>query len=527
MAAPRFKPCMQHQPMLFPPSVEELIPEGALVRVVDSIVDGMDRSLLESAYPGGGAPAHDPSMMLKVVLFCYASGVYSSRKIAAATRENVNLMWLTGMRPLDHNTVNRFRSERIRPVFEDVFSEVVAVLAESGHITLDTYFLDGTKVEANANRFTFVWKKSTDRYQDALRRRVRAHLEAIDEMNDEEEALAPEDPSGVDSEAIREAADRINARLRAKREAGEDGSAEARGLRRAAGAIERDYLPRMERYEAQQATFAGRSSFSKTDPDATFMRMKDDDGTGRPRAAYNVQVGTENQFVVDATVHQRPGDTACAVPHLEHAKERLGRLPGSIVADAGYGSEENYAYLEAEGADAYVKHAEFFRECRNAKWREDEMRVANWAYDEESDEYACPEGRALAFAGEERRVSELGYESAVRVYACADCSGCTRRERCSKSADPNSPRQIRVNPTLNAYRRRASEMLRTEAGSELRKRRSIDVETVFGNIKRNLGFTRFTLRGLEKVELEWRLVAAGHNIRKLFLAESRKAGATA
>lgn len=121
MATPKFKPCMQHQPMLFPPSVGELIPENALVRVVDSIVEGMDRSALESAYPGGGASAHDPSMMPKVVLFCYASGTYSSRKIAAATRENANLMWLTGMRPLDHNTVNRFRSERIRPVFEDVY----------------------------------------------------------------------------------------------------------------------------------------------------------------------------------------------------------------------------------------------------------------------------------------------------------------------------------------------------------------------------------------------------------------------
>ena len=121
MATPKFKPCMQHQPMLFPPSVGELIPENALVRVVDSIVEGMDRSALESAYPGGGASTHDPSMMLKVVLFCYASGIYSSRKIAAATRMPVNLMWLTGMRPLDHNTVNRFRSERIRPVFEDVY----------------------------------------------------------------------------------------------------------------------------------------------------------------------------------------------------------------------------------------------------------------------------------------------------------------------------------------------------------------------------------------------------------------------
>lgn len=507
MATPKFKPCMQHQPMLFPPSVGELIPEGALVRVVDSIVDGMDRSVLESAYPGGGASAHDPSMMLKVVLFCYASGIYSSRKIAAATRENVNLMWLTGMRPLDHNTVNRFRSERIRPVFEDVFSEVIAVLAEAGHITLDTYFLDGTKIEANANKFTFVWKKSTDRYQ---------------------EALAPADPSEVDADAIRGAADRINARLKAKREAGGGKDAEAKELKRASAAIGRDYLPRMEKYERQQAAFAGRKSFSKTDPDATFMRMKDDAmGNGQLKAGYNVQAGTENQFIVDTTVHQRPGDTACAIPHREHVKERIGRLPLNLVADAGYGSEENYAYLEAEGVDAYVKHSEFFRECHNRKWREDEMRVANWEYDEESDEYTCPEGKTLVFLKESSRVSELGYESAVRVYECESCSGCPRKAECSKSASPDAPKRIQVNPALSAFRRRASEMLHTEIGSALRKKRSVDVETVFGDIKRNLGFTRFTLRGLEKVTLEWRLVATGHNIRKLFLAESKKRKAMA
>ena len=523
MATPKFKPCMQHQPMLFPPSVEELIPEGALVRVVDSIVDGMDRSVLESAYPGGGASAYDPSMMLKVILFCYSSGIYSSRKIAAATRENVNLMWLTGMRPLDHNTVNRFRSERIRPVFEDIFSEVVAVLAEAGHVTLDTYFLDGTKIEANANKFTFVWKKSTDRYQDALRRKVHAHLEAIDEMNDEEEALAPGDPSEVDADAIRDAAGRINARLKARREAGRGKDREAKELRKASGSIRRDYLPRMEKYERQQAVFAGRKSFSKTDADATFMRMKDDAmGNGQLKAAYNVQAGTENQFIVGTTVHQRPGDTACAIPHCEHVKERIGHLPANFVADAGYGSEENYAYLEAEGVDAYVKHGEFFRECHNRKCREDEMRVANWGYDEESDEHACPEGRTLAFIRESKRASELGYESAVRTYERGDCSGRSRRARCSKSADPDSPKRIQANPALNAFKSRAGEMPRTEAGSALRKRRSVDVETVFGDVKRNLGFTRFTPRGLEKVTLGWRLVAAGHNIRKLFLAECEK-----
>ena len=523
MGDPKFKPCRQHQIMLLPPDISELIPEDAMVRVVDSIVNGMDISRLHALYPGGGAPAYDPAMMLKVVLFAYASGVYSSRKIARATAENINFMWLCGMRPLDHNTINRFRSERIRPVFEDVFSEIVAVLAEAGHVTLETYFLDGTKVEANANKFTFVWKKSTDKYQEALRAKVHAHLAAIDELNDEEEALAPEEPSQVDSEAIAEAARRINERLEKKQAEGKGKDEEAKSLRKAARAIDKDYLPRMEKYEDQQEAFGERNSFSKTDPDATFMRMKDDAmGNGQLKAAYNVQAGTEDQFIVDVTVHQRPGDTACAIGHFEHVKERIGHLPQNIVADAGYGSEENYAYLEGQGVNAYVKHNEFFRECKNKKWREDEMRPANWAYDEAADEYTCPDGRKLRFEGERKRKSDLGFESTTRVYACGDCSGCPKRKKCFKSKDPSARKKIQVNPRLAAFKERASAMLHTDKGRKLRKKRGIDVETVFGDIKRNHGFTRFLLRGLEKVTLEFRLVAAGHNIRKLFLAESRK-----
>lgn len=434
------------------------------------------------------------------------------------------------MHPLDHNTVNRFRSQRIRPVFEDVFLEIVTVLARAGHVTLDTYFLDGTKIEANANKFSFVWKKSTDRYQAALRAKVHAHLSAIDELNDEEEALAPQEPGLVDAEAIREAADRINERLRKKEGEGTERDDEGRGLRKAARAMEKDYLPRMRDYEGKQEAFGGRNSFSKTDVDATFMRMKDDPmGNGQTKAGYNVQVGTENQFIVDATLHRKPNDTACAIDHCEHAKSRLGRLPGSIVADAGYGSEETYAYLEGEGVDAYVKHSEFFRECRNRKWREDKMRSANWDYDEASDAYTCPDGRKLPFAGERKTKTDRGFESTARVYECPDCGGCPLRKACFKSKDENARKRIQVNPRLTEFKQRASALLHTEKGSKLRKKRGVDVETVFGDIKRNYGFTRFTLRGLEKATLEFRLVAAGHNIRKLFRAQSAEmtgAGAT-
>jgi hypothetical protein len=241
--------------------------------------------------------------------------------------------------------------------------------------------------------------------------------------------------------------------------------------------------------------------------------MKEDHmNNGQLKAGYNIQNGTENQFVVHCTVHQRPGDTACMKPHMESLEAAVGRVPADIVADAGYGSEENYAYIEGKGARAFVKHNMFHKE-RKAKFKEDPTQPANWGYDADADEWECAGGRRLAFVRERRDVSDLGYESAARVYRCEDCSGCPHAARCLRKG--SSRRSIYVNPTRDAYRKRASALLTTDEGAELRKRRSTDVETVFGDVKRNWGFKRFTLRGLDKVDHEWRLLMMGHNIRKL------------
>jgi transposase len=180
------------------------------------VVRNIDRSTLIAIYPGGGSPAYDRQMMLKVILLAYASGIYSSRRIAKATRENIGFMWICGLHPLDHCTINRFRCERIHPVFEEIFSSVIELLSDMGLVDLNTYFLDGTKIEANANKFSFVWAKSNKRYQEQLKKKVHAHLQAIDELEDEKEALAPEEPAQIDSQKIEEAARRINERIEKK-----------------------------------------------------------------------------------------------------------------------------------------------------------------------------------------------------------------------------------------------------------------------------------------------------------------------
>lgn len=509
-----FKPVMQHQMMLLPPDISDLIPKKAMVRIVDTLVDSLDRKIFTELYSGGGTSAYDPSMLLKVILYSYAKGIYSSRKIAQATNEDINLMWLTGMHPLRHNTINRFRSERIRLVFEQVFTSVILTLSDCGMVNLDNYFLDGTKLEANANKFTFVWAKSTDRYTEKLQAKIHAHLKAIDELNDEEEKLTPDEPQQIDTDKIREVAEKINQRLRTQKKKSD--KEKIKELKHTQKMIEKDFLPRMEKYERQKKVLANRNSYSKTDHDATFMRMKDDYmGNGQLKAGYNIQIGTSDQFIICSTVHRRPGDTACTIPHLKHLEDEFGKLPENIVADAGYGSEENYTYLNGKGVNAYVKHSEFFREIKNRKCRDDPFRIANWPFDDKSDSYTCPEGRRLVFERVRDSVSDLGFHTSFREYRCIDCSNCTGKHKCMKNPNSSYQKVIRINSKLRKYKEKASELLCSETKTKLRKKRAVDVETVFGDIKRNMLFTRFSLRSIEKVELEFRLIAMGHNIRKI------------
>ena len=220
-----------------------------------------------------------------------------------------------------------------------------------------------------------------------------------------------------------------------------------------------------------------------------------------------------------------PDDAAAPLnPHVESLKRSLGRVPGTFVADAGYGSEENYDYLEGEGSEAFVKYNTFHGEQKKS-FAQDPAQPANWEYDADSDEYRCGGGRVLAFERERKDVSELGYESTARVYGCPDCSGCALAAKCLKPGQES--RRIHVNPRRDELRKRAAERLTSDEGVVLRRRRSTDVETVFGDVKRNWGFRRFTLRGIEKVAHEWRLLMMGHNIRKIAGAAANPASAAA
>lgn len=509
-----FKPYEQHQLSLLPIDLDTLIPENHMVRMVDHAIESMNMQPLYERYPGGGTSAYNPVMMLKVIVYAYADKIYSSRRIAKATRENINFMWLTGNVQLDFMTINRFRSERLKGIIDEIFTEVVDLLLREKYIKFENYFLDGTKIEANANKYSWVWGKNTTRYKENLKKKVLEHLTAIDMIEQEEsgeygESDLPEMGNGkqINSDRIREAAAKIDERL--------SESPKEKDLKKAKRMIERDYLPRMEKYERQEEILEERKSYSKTDTDATFMRMKEDHmKNGQLKPGYNVQTGTENQFVTGFSIHQRPGDTSCMKPHLEHMKELYGRLPNNIIADAGYGSEENYEFLEKESLEHFVKYNTFHKE-KSKKWQKDATRVQNWYYVGERDEYICGFGRYLSFVYEKKQKSDNGYESLIRVYECESCADCPFRDHCVKGSKPDSDRRIYINRRLNELKAIAKSKLESEKGLVMRSKRSVEVESVFGNIKGNFGVRRFLLRGLEKVQIEWGLYSIGHNMRKM------------
>jgi IS5 family transposase len=315
--------------------------------------------------------------MLKVLIYGYLTNLYSSRKIEQALHQNIHFMWLSGMSYPDHNTINRFRSERLKGVLKEVFSQVVHLLVDHGHVTLKEVYLDGTKIEANANRYTFVWGRAIKTSKERIKKQLR-------ELWSYAEKVAKEE-------------------------------------------------------------------LENNEPD-DFEQI-----------------------------------------------------------DAGYGSEQNYEYLENKGIEAFVKYNYFHKE-QTKKCKEDPRRIENLHYNPDQDCYYCPMGQPMTFIGTRQNQTAIGYVQNKKVYQAQNCKGCPIRGSCHKAKEN---RKIEVNPRLIQYKEVIKDRLNSERGQHYRSQRPIEPEAVFGNIKNNHGFRRFMLRGLEKVEIEAGLLALVHNLAKL------------
>jgi len=508
---PTFKDYTMNQLQL-PLSFEDFIPKNHLVRVVNTVVDSLELKPLYDRYKEGGCPAYHPRMMLKVMIYSFSQKIYSSRQIAKALRENINFMWIAGGNKPDFRTINRFRLD-MKDIIEDVFYEILHLLIEKKYINLQNYFLDGTKIEANANKYTFVWNKSVSNYDRKLDEKIRAHLCEINRIVADENRIYLDQDLEETGENSRITASQVEAVIESiDKKLAEN--PKDKTLKKKTREFKKDILPRKQKYEASFTAFKGRNSYSKTDPDATFMRMKEDAMlNGQLKPGYNIQIGTENRYIVGFTIHPNPTDTKTMIPHLEHLKSKLGKLPENIIADAGYGSEENYEYLEEQQLGSYVKYNKFHWE-KKKKNRENPYLSENLPYIPETDSFICRNGKQLKHVGNQKYVTEAGYETRRDIYRCEDCSGCLYATECKNT---EKPRTIRVSHRLNELKRKANENLCSEKGLKLRSQRVVEVEQVFGRIKGCWSFRRFHLRGTEKVKIEWGLLAIAHNITKMAL----------
>jgi len=499
----QFKALPSNSPSLFPEDIFSRIPENHPVRLVNAVVDKLNIDHIIGQYKGGGTTSYHPRMLIKILFYAYLSNIYSCRRIERALQENIHFMWLSGHSSPDYRTINYFRGKRLRGHIRSLFGDVVRLLQESGYVSLKVQYIDGTKIESASGRYTFVWKGSIEKNKAKLEKKIEAVLSDIESQirQDQSELGAQETPRPIESVELGRKLSALNEKLKES----------AKPIQKQLKKLREEHLPRLEKYEEQLAILGQRNSYSKTDTDATFMRLKDDHmQNGQLKPAYNTQVSTEEQFITHYSLHQTAGDTTTLKTHLEGFEEILGTQSEVIVADAGYGSEENYELLESQGIEAYVKYNYFHKEQKRNQ-KNNPFLVQNLYYNSEEDFYVCPMGQKMELVGKGTRESSNGYVSQVSYYRAKRCVGCPMRGQCHKAEDN---RRIEVNHRLNDLKARARERLTSQTGKYHRSKRPIEVEAVFGQMKSNNRFNRFSMRGLEKIDIEFALMCIGHNLRK-------------
>ena len=501
---PVFKPHSVHQQDLFPLNLNDLIPENHSARLIDSVVEQLEISDILSQFKGGGRSSYHPKMLLKILFYAYLNNTYSCRKIARAVKENIHFMWLSGGLQPDFRTINDFRGKKLKGNVDKLFSQLVIMMVDLELVSLERQFIDGTKIEANAHKYSFVWKKAVEKNKDRLQGKIDAVLAEIgqaiesDIMHTDNQA-----ETKVDSQKLQEKIREINQSEKKEKLSKQQN----KSLQK----LEKEQLPKLREYEQHLEILGDRNSYSKTDTDATFMRMKEDHMlNGQLKAAYNVQISTENQIITHYSTHQTSTDFTTLKSHLQGFSKAYQKQSKQVVADAGYGSEENYQLLEDEQIDFFIPY-NMYRIEQTRKHKKNLFHPQNLFYNKDQDFLVCPMGQQMRNIYDKKSKTSTGFIQHQRVYEATNCEGCPLRGQCFK-AEGN--RRIEINHKLQRLKIKARENLESELGSEIYSKRCIEPEPVFGNIKQNKGFKRFTLSKMDKVDMEFGLIAIAHNFSK-------------
>ena len=519
MAKIHFRPYTTKQILLFPQRIDENIADDDPVRLVNGLIDQLDLTSFRKLYKGYGRSPFHPQMMLKAVIYGYMNNVYSCRKIEERLVRDVHFIWLAGYEHPDYITINRFRN-RVKKEINAVFTQVVLLLAERGFISLDVEYIDGTKIESKANKYTFVWRKTVEKNRARLLEKIRVLLEQIDDVIAQDNASGQE-KVGVTPELLHSMASELNAALASEPKPVTTEEKERRKERKKQARELQEKADKLAEYDEHLEKLGDRNSYSKTDPDATFMRLKEDAmNNGQTKPAYNLQIGTENQFITDFMLFPNPTDTLTMIPFLSSYSSRYDRLPRESCADAGYGSEENYSFMDANGMEAYVKYNYFHKELKKP-FREDIFRLENLYYNKEQDYFVCPMGQHMERVGTAHTKTESGFRTLTGVYRAKNCEGCPLRWGCYKSKEP--AKTVKANHQLMRYKQQARDRLTSEKGLKHRSNRPIEPEAVFGQMKYDMQYKRFRHFGKDKVDMDFAFFATAFNIKKMIASMKRVA----
>ncbi|NLC34747.1 MAG: IS1182 family transposase [Erysipelothrix sp.] len=453
-----------------------------------------------------GREPYNPFMMLKVILFSEMLGGMSYRELENACKNDIRFMFLAQEQTPSHNTFKNFVNDRLLLNIHEIFLTINEYLIKTNHINMDELYIDGTKVEANANKYTFVWKKVASRTRD---RRLSDTLTIFDTLIKDYRFNIIYDELSI--EVIDHVVSQIIHRLI------EDDIELVYGQGKRKTPLQR-LLDKLVNYLYQlyscieKITICGedRNSYSKTDHDATMMHMKEDyyGGTNLFKAGYNVQLGVSDEFIMHASVIQDRNDQKSLIPFLKQYQEMYHLTPEKIVADSGYGSYDNYMYLTLQHRKLYIKFHQYSRE-KSAKYKRQIYKRNNWKRVKDN-QYLCPQNHHTQLINEYENTKGL-YTRINFTLSTLKCDKCPVKKMCT---DSKGHRNITYNPILEEFQDEVRKNLSGEEGKRLKDNRSYQSEGAFAQLKSKHGKERFRRRGLKSVTLEMLLSCIGYNLMK-------------
>lgn len=506
-----YTPIQLKLPLVF----DEIIDINDSVCTFVNLMNEVDlrKYLVSSKKNRSGRAGYNPLTLLQVVLYAFQlRGYASTREIEDLCKNDIRFRYLLQYEKSipSHMTINNFINNYLKDNIENIFIDIMNVLKQKDEINLDYAYIDGTKIEANANKYTWIWKQSCITNRNKLFKKITLLLESINksknysffnfETKDQYEITYIEE---IFNTYINKT--NIDSSLFIK----------GKGKRKIIGQKEyelfKQYLNKLKEYAIRIETCGEhRNSYSKTDKDATFMRIKKDYmGNDQLLPAYNLQYCICNEYIVCLDVNQYASDTDCFVPLMDKFHRLYNKYPTYPVADAGYGSYNNYLYCEEKGMEKYMKFSTYKKETKDKEYINNPFRPLNFRTNEKGN-LVCPNNKEF-IKKYDKAIKGNKYGRTEEIYECVDCSDCPLKNKCTKA---QGNRMIKLNKELTKIHQEVLDNLNSEKGIILRMNRSIQAEGAFGILKQDRGYRRIVRKSLIKVTLEAYLIAIGYNIYK-------------